>query len=74
MIDKSCSEHPELNPLILESGNQTHTACARCSQCGRFLGWVGRRDLSAHIGELEAEIARLRPILDLARLKSQGAK
>jgi hypothetical protein len=74
MINKSCSEHPELIPLIFDSGNQTHTACARCSQCDRFLGWIGRRDLSTYIDELEAEVARLRAILELGRFKSQGAE
>jgi hypothetical protein len=74
MINKSCAEHPELIPLIFDSGNQTHTACARCPQCDRFLGWIGRRDLSTYIDELETEIARLRTILELGRFKSQGAE
>jgi hypothetical protein len=74
MINKFCSEHPKQNPLIFDSGNQTHIACARCVECDRFLGWIGRTDLAAHISELEAEIARLRTILELARFKSQGAK
>jgi hypothetical protein len=72
MIDKSCAEHPELIPLIFDSGNQTHTACARCPKCDRFLGWIGRRDLATHVGQLESEIPRLRAILELARFKIQG--
>jgi hypothetical protein len=74
MINKSCAEHPELIPLIFDSGNQTHTAGARCPQCDRFLGWIGRRDLSTYIDEMSAEIARLRAILELGRFKSQGAE
>ena len=73
MIKKSCTEHPELIPLILDSGNQTHTACARCPKCERFLGWIGRRDLSTCIDELKTETDRLRTILELDRFKSQGA-
>jgi len=66
-INKSCSEHPEHIPLISNSGNQTHTARARCSQCNRFLGWISKDDLSSHIDELQIEINRLRVILELSR-------
>lgn len=74
MINKFCSEHPEQNPLIFDSGNQTHVACARCAECDRFLGWIGRTDLAAHIKEIEADVNRLRAILNLAGLKNQGAQ
>jgi hypothetical protein len=74
MINKSCSDHPEQTPLIFDSGNQTHVACARCAECDRFLGWIGRTDLAAHARELEAEVDRLRAILNLAGLKIQGVK
>jgi hypothetical protein len=74
MINKSCSDHPDCPPLILDSGNQTHVSCARCAECDRFLGWVGRADLVAHIKELELEVNRLKAIFNLASLKVKGGK
>lgn len=72
MIDKICAEHPELNPLIFDSGNQTHAASARCAECDRFLGWIGKIALVAHLKELEIEVGRVKSLLRLAGLKNEG--
>jgi hypothetical protein len=64
MVGKHCSEHPDDPPLILESDNKTHIAYASCIECDRFLGWVGRKELTQYIYQLQSEINRFDRMLN----------
>lgn len=63
-IGKYCPEHPERQPTIYESNNETHCASARCSRCQKFLGWIGKKDLAAYAEALSDESIRLQKMLE----------
>lgn len=58
MTIKQCPDHPTIAATIEDSGNQTHIARARCSECDRFLGWVARSTLLAEIDRYRRQTAR----------------